>query len=79
MDEFYVAAVIRLSILLAVLTFIDEICFRTKFALTDWSTALTGNEPRYCKRKKGNIRNIKLNQNFFDFLKLDLGYAFSDS
>ena len=28
------------------------------------------------KEKKGNIRNIKLNQNFFDFLKLDLGYAF---
>ena len=29
------------------------------------------------QKKKGNIRNIKLkNQNFFDFLKLDIGYAF---
>ena len=27
-------------------------------------------------KEKSNIRNIKLNQNFFDFLKLDLGYAF---
>ena len=32
-------------------TFIAESCFLTKLARVDWSTARTGNDPRYCNQK----------------------------
>ena len=32
-------------------TFIIESCFLTKLARVDWSTARTGNDPRYCNQK----------------------------
>ena len=34
------------------ITFIDTNCFRTNSALSPWSTACTGNDPKYWKWKK---------------------------
>ena len=65
-------------------TFIDESCFRTMLDLVDWSTDLTGNEPRYCKKEKEKkldkiIFSVKTIDNIDNFFRQNIQAAHNTS